>query len=102
MSGVKLTEECQKTYQSIQKDKSHRYAIFKIADGQICLDKVRWREGEGNGKGGKGPFTAFNAPIDCLLPAELPALPPKAAACPSPLLPDCRPRPASFFFRPAN
>ena len=40
MSGVKLTEECQKTYQSIQKDKSHRYAIFKIADGQICLDKV--------------------------------------------------------------
>ena len=41
MSGVKLTEECQKTYQSIQKDKSHRYAIFKIADGQICLDKVR-------------------------------------------------------------
>ena len=44
MSGVKLTEECQKTYQSIQKDKSHRYAIFKIADGQICLDKVREEE----------------------------------------------------------
>jgi len=44
MSGVKLTEECQKTYQSIQKDKSHRYAIFKIADGQICLDKVAPRE----------------------------------------------------------
>merc|ERR1712117_527351 len=44
MSGVKLTEECQKTYQSIQKDKSHRYAIFKIADGQICLDKTAPRE----------------------------------------------------------
>jgi hypothetical protein len=41
MSGVKLTEECQKTYQAIQKDKTYRYAIFKIADGQINLDKVR-------------------------------------------------------------
>jgi cofilin len=40
MSGVKLTEECQKTYQAIQKDKTYRYAIFKIADGQINLDKV--------------------------------------------------------------
>lgn len=44
MSGVKLTEECQKTYQTIQKDKSHRYAIFKIADGQICLDKIGDRD----------------------------------------------------------
>ena len=41
MSGVKLTNECQNTYQSIQKDKKFRYAIFKIADGEICLDKVR-------------------------------------------------------------
>ena len=57
MSGVKLTEECQKTYQSIQKDKSHRYAIFKIADGQICLDKVRWGQGEGGcSKGREGLF----------------------------------------------
>ena len=41
MSGVKLTNECQETYQTIQKDKKFRYAIFKIADGEICLDKVR-------------------------------------------------------------
>ncbi len=41
MSGVKLTNECQNTYQAIQKDKKFRYAIFKIADGEICLDKVR-------------------------------------------------------------
>ena len=40
MSGVKLTNECQNVYQAIQKDKKHRYAIFKIADGEICLDKV--------------------------------------------------------------
>ena len=40
MSGVKLTNECQDTYQTIQKDKKFRYAIFKIADGEICLDKV--------------------------------------------------------------
>jgi len=39
-----LTEECQKTYQSIQKDKSFRYAIFKIADGQINLDKTAPRD----------------------------------------------------------
>eukprot|EP00095_Tigriopus_kingsejongensis_P007305 maker-scaffold431_size173393-snap-gene-0.21 protein:Tk07305 transcript:maker-scaffold431_size173393-snap-gene-0.21-mRNA-1 annotation:"conserved hypothetical protein" len=40
MSGVKLTNECQTTYQAIQKDKKFRYAIFKIADGEICLDKT--------------------------------------------------------------
>ena len=44
MSGVKLTNECQNVYQEIQKDKKHRYAIFKIADGEICLDKVSTRE----------------------------------------------------------
>lgn len=41
MSGVELDDECQKTYQEIQKDKKHRYAIFQIADGKIKLDKVR-------------------------------------------------------------
>lgn len=40
MSGVKLTNECTETYQVIQKDKKYRYAIFKIQDGEIHLDKT--------------------------------------------------------------
>jgi len=44
MSGVKLTNECQNVYQAIQKDKKHRYAIFKIQDGEICLDQTGDRD----------------------------------------------------------
>jgi cofilin len=40
MSGVKLTNECQNVYQAIQKDKKFRYAIFKIDDSGIVLDKT--------------------------------------------------------------
>jgi len=44
MSGVDLDDECQKTYQEIQKDKKHRYAIFQIKDGKIRLDKCGARD----------------------------------------------------------
>lgn len=44
MSGVKLTNACQTLYQEIQKDKKHRYAIFKIQDGEICPDKTGDRD----------------------------------------------------------
>jgi len=40
MSGVKLTSICMETYNEIQKQKKHRYAIFLIKDGSIDLEKV--------------------------------------------------------------
>lgn len=40
MSGVKLTEDCNTTYQNIQKGKKHRYAVFVISDGQINVETV--------------------------------------------------------------
>lgn len=40
MSGVKLTEDCNTTYQDIQKGKKHRYAVFVISDGQINVETV--------------------------------------------------------------
>lgn len=40
MSGVKLTNECLNTYSDIQQGRKHRYAIFKILNGEIVLDKV--------------------------------------------------------------
>jgi len=44
MSGVKLTEDCNTTYQDIQKGKKHRYAVFVISDGQINVETVGSRE----------------------------------------------------------
>ena len=41
MSGVKLTEGCLTTYQDIQKNKKHRYAVFIIREGQIDVETVR-------------------------------------------------------------
>eukprot|EP00088_Acartia_fossae_P018457 TRINITY_DN20673_c0_g1_i1.p1 TRINITY_DN20673_c0_g1~~TRINITY_DN20673_c0_g1_i1.p1 ORF type:complete len:150 (+),score=36.48 TRINITY_DN20673_c0_g1_i1:49-498(+) len=44
MSGVKLTENCNITYQEIQKSKKHRYAVFVISNGQIDVETVGNRD----------------------------------------------------------
>merc|ERR1711909_56719 len=40
MSGVKLNPECNLAYSDIQAGHKNRYAIFKIKDGCIVLDKI--------------------------------------------------------------
>ena len=40
-SVVMSTNECQNVFQDIQEGKNLRYAILKIIDGEIKLDKVR-------------------------------------------------------------
>ena len=44
MSGVELDQECKKIYDEVQSKKKHRYVTFKIDDGKIRVDKVRFEK----------------------------------------------------------
>ena len=44
MSGVELDQECKKIYDEVQSKKKHRYVTFKIDDGKIRVDKVKFEK----------------------------------------------------------